>query len=261
MARGRDPEKRKASQRAFYERNKERLKAKERAKWRVDVEHSRKRINERMVKRRATEEGKKERQEIRKRAAERKGKGYRTSKERSELKAARETEKARRSEEWAQHENKWIVRLKKELPDLHDPSLSISTLVYRARYNLDDIFKAREIARAAKSDSKATLLDDGSLTPEIMRLLFTRKDCPYCGRRMASQDKTLDHIIPRWRGGWHSKRNAIVCCYSCNSKKRAKTPEQWLECIDKSRQVHVRRAWQSAGAGEAAQGWLIVSNG
>lgn len=39
--------------------------------------------------------------------------------------------------------------------------------------------------------------------------------CAYCGK---SAD-TIDHVIPRSRGGENSYKNCVAACYKCNNKK------------------------------------------
>lgn len=44
--------------------------------------------------------------------------------------------------------------------------------------------------------------------------------CGYCGKKLNGSDKTIDHIIPKSRGGSkHDYKNVISCCSKCNSKK------------------------------------------
>src|SRR5215212_7443719 len=45
--------------------------------------------------------------------------------------------------------------------------------------------------------------------------------CQYCG--IKTRDLTLDHIIPRHRGGMHSWENLASACRSCNHKKGGKS--------------------------------------
>ncbi|MEJ2289320.1 MAG: HNH endonuclease, partial [Deinococcales bacterium] len=58
------------------------------------------------------------------------------------------------------------------------------------------------------------------------RNLFKRDDhtCQYCGTR--SNDLTLDHVLPRSRGGPTSWTNVVACCKRCNARKRDRTPEE-----------------------------------
>src|SRR5579883_3209698 len=48
-------------------------------------------------------------------------------------------------------------------------------------------------------------------------LLRDEETCQYCGKR--SRDLTLDHIIPRSRGGQSTWENLVACCKPCNGKK------------------------------------------
>jgi 5-methylcytosine-specific restriction endonuclease McrA len=45
--------------------------------------------------------------------------------------------------------------------------------------------------------------------------------CQYCGARAGRM--TIDHIIPRHRGGEHSWDNLVTACPSCNLKKGGRT--------------------------------------
>jgi len=48
--------------------------------------------------------------------------------------------------------------------------------------------------------------------------------CQYCGKE--TRQLTLDHIMPRYRGGQHTWENVVSCCPSCNRRKAGKTPEE-----------------------------------
>jgi 5-methylcytosine-specific restriction endonuclease McrA len=48
--------------------------------------------------------------------------------------------------------------------------------------------------------------------------------CQYCGCK--GDDLTLDHIIPRSRGGGASWENLITACMRCNVKKGSRTPKE-----------------------------------
>ncbi len=47
--------------------------------------------------------------------------------------------------------------------------------------------------------------------------------CVYCG---ATEDLSLDHVVPRSKGGSDGEDNLVTCCRSCNSKKGAKRLQQ-----------------------------------
>jgi 5-methylcytosine-specific restriction endonuclease McrA len=48
--------------------------------------------------------------------------------------------------------------------------------------------------------------------------------CQYCGK--TNQPLTVDHIIPRSRGGKHYWNNVVAACLKCNNKKGNKTPKE-----------------------------------
>jgi 5-methylcytosine-specific restriction endonuclease McrA len=50
-------------------------------------------------------------------------------------------------------------------------------------------------------------------------LLRDRNTCQYCGVVLHASDLTLDHVIPRSRGGNSSWENLVACCHECNRRK------------------------------------------
>ncbi len=55
------------------------------------------------------------------------------------------------------------------------------------------------------------------------RELFRRDNytCQYCGQRSARL--TIDHVVPRYRGGEHVWSNLVAACPSCNLRKGGRT--------------------------------------
>jgi 5-methylcytosine-specific restriction endonuclease McrA len=77
-------------------------------------------------------------------------------------------------------------------------------------------------------------------SPSVIRLAYhikrprpvvklTRKEvlqrddhtCQYCGKR--GSDLTLDHVMPRHRGGQHTWENVVAACKHCNHRKGGRT--------------------------------------
>ncbi len=50
-------------------------------------------------------------------------------------------------------------------------------------------------------------------------LLRDRNTCQYCGIVLTSGELTLDHVLPRSRGGQSTWENLVACCHSCNRRK------------------------------------------
>lgn len=104
------------------------------------------------------------------------------------------------------------------------------------------------------SQSRHLFADDGdwvhtiSLTirvPRIIRLLifdrlpsrivkfnrrniFARDDnhCQYCGHRFPTSELSLDHVVPRSRGGLSSWTNIVCACTRCNARKGGRLPQE-----------------------------------
>ncbi len=60
------------------------------------------------------------------------------------------------------------------------------------------------------------------------RNIFIRDNhtCQYCGRRAPKDDMTIDHIIPKSRGGRTVWENIVLACTHCNTKKGSKLPAE-----------------------------------
>ncbi len=50
-------------------------------------------------------------------------------------------------------------------------------------------------------------------------LLRDRNTCQYCGLVLTSSELTLDHVVPRSRGGLSTWENLVACCHPCNRRK------------------------------------------
>ena len=62
--------------------------------------------------------------------------------------------------------------------------------------------------------------------PPVNRREVLRRDhssCQYCG---TNKHLTLDHVIPRSKGGRHTWDNVVIACEKCNSRKGNKTPAE-----------------------------------
>jgi 5-methylcytosine-specific restriction endonuclease McrA len=57
-------------------------------------------------------------------------------------------------------------------------------------------------------------------------LLRDHNTCQYCGRSAPPQDLTLDHVVPRSRGGGSGWENLVACCRPCNNRKGDRTPDE-----------------------------------
>lgn len=62
---------------------------------------------------------------------------------------------------------------------------------------------------------------------ELSRKNLLRRDnntCQYCGKK--STNLTIDHVVPRSRGGTDCWENLVAACVRCNNVKGNRTPEE-----------------------------------
>jgi 5-methylcytosine-specific restriction endonuclease McrA len=73
-----------------------------------------------------------------------------------------------------------------------------------------------------------------SVTPKRRVMQFGRRNlmrrdrhtCQYCGDQPGPRDLTVDHVLPRRRGGTSTWLNCVASCLHCNSTKADKTPHE-----------------------------------
>ena len=90
--------------------------------------------------------------------------------------------------------------------------------------------------------------------PLTRRALFARDGgrCVYCSAPAAS----IDHVLPRSRGGGHHWENVVSACHRCNHVKADKTLKElgWkLRIVPRE---PVGAAWRILGSGRTEPKWL-----
>jgi 5-methylcytosine-specific restriction endonuclease McrA len=55
-----------------------------------------------------------------------------------------------------------------------------------------------------------------------------RWTCQYCGRNPGRGKLSVDHVVPRSKGGQTSWDNCVAACTHCNQRKGDRTPEEAL---------------------------------
>lgn len=81
--------------------------------------------------------------------------------------------------------------------------------------------------------------------------------CQYCGIRPQREELTIDHIVPRSKGGKSTWENVVLACQSCNTRKGNKMPEEvnmrlmkapkrphWLSTLRSTLRGPERPIWQ-----------------
>ena len=149
-----------------------------------------------------------------------------------------------------------------------------SALVLNATYEPLSVVSARRAVCLVLADKADVVHDDGTMlhaarfsmpTPIVIRLryvvkvpyrrrtslsrraVFARDDsrCQYCGGHADS----IDHVVPRSKGGPHEWDNVVAACRPCNLRKRDRSPDE----------AGMRLARHPAPPRELA--WVVVSVG
>ena len=60
------------------------------------------------------------------------------------------------------------------------------------------------------------------------RNLFARdaNRCQYCGKKFKTTELSIDHVVPRSRGGRTVWNNVVCACMKCNVRKGGRTPHE-----------------------------------
>ena len=68
-------------------------------------------------------------------------------------------------------------------------------------------------------------------------MLRDEEMCQYCGKHF--RELTLDHVIPRSRGGQSTWENLVACCRACNGRKGNSLPhEVGMKLLRQPRPLH-----------------------
>jgi len=58
------------------------------------------------------------------------------------------------------------------------------------------------------------------------RLFLANPRCYWCEIMVSFENSTLDHVLPKSRGGDNSRENLVLCCPTCNNLKGSST---WIK--------------------------------
>lgn len=89
--------------------------------------------------------------------------------------------------------------------------------------------------------------------PLSRRAVFARDQgkCQYCGRSAES----IDHVIPRSKGGPHSWDNVVACCRKCNTFKGDRLLENCSLRLKARPTAPTQYVWVKVAAGTVPPAW------
>ena len=85
------------------------------------------------------------------------------------------------------------------------------------------------------------------------RTVFARDShrCQYCGLAAES----IDHVLPRSRGGMHAWDNVVAACRRCNTRKEDRLPHEVGLVLRTQPSAPRQRVWLLAMSGGARDEW------
>lgn len=101
-----------------------------------------------------------------------------------------------------------------------------------------ELFKVPEVIVLSKYDKLPTHKVTFS-----RRTIYKRDnyECQYCGATPGTEELTIDHIIPRSKGGQTSWTNCVLACLKCNAKKANRDLK---ECGMKLKKLPIKPKYQ-----------------
>lgn len=96
-------------------------------------------------------------------------------------------------------------------------------------------------------------IPNGRAVPVSRRGVLRRDNqrCAYC----SASATTIDHVIPRSRGGADSWDNLVACCLKCNNVKGDKTPQEMGWSLRVSPRAPHGTAWLVRGVERKEPRW------
>lgn len=72
---------------------------------------------------------------------------------------------------------------------------------------------------------------NGDVTAEQLKFMkkYFKNKCAYCGEIITPKNYTLDHIIPKIKGGTNNINNLVIACFDCNTKKYTMNIEKFYD--------------------------------
>lgn len=95
------------------------------------------------------------------------------------------------------------------------------------------------------------------------KVLFNRDNwqCQYCAAKLDYYNITIDHVIPRSRGGQTTWRNCVACCKKCNYKKGSRLlSEIGMQLSKTPLEPKVMHFWEYRGIAQWHPDWTLFFN-
>jgi 5-methylcytosine-specific restriction endonuclease McrA len=147
-------------------------------------------------------------------------------------------------------------------------------------YEAHDLFTWNDVSRAKAAFSKYVIRSAkmALLPPEVIVLteyagmgersvVFSRRNifkrdrymCQFCLKQfrseLAMKELTIDHVLPKSRGGRSSWENCVLACLACNKRKADRTPEEAGMKLKRRPKKPSRILFTMVAPGKRMQSW------
>lgn len=127
---------------------------------------------------------------------------------------------------------------------------------YSWRYRCDPSFRLHECQRNSEKKARNRGNHTVKISKDDMDARFTEfaNRCAFCD----SADRlTIEHVVPRSKGGPHAIGNILPTCHRCNMSKRDHDPETWYRRQQFFSELRWRKicrvlGWQRSSVGQLA---------
>ena len=153
-------------------------------------------------------------------------------------------------------------------------------LVLNATYEPLCVVSARRAVVLVLSDKAELVADSGAQmrsarlavpVPSVVRLntfvrLPVRRRAPLNRRAVFARDggrcqyclapaESIDHVVPRSRGGEHAWENVVAACWPCNARKRDRLLSETQMALRKRPSAPRELTWVTVAAGTVPTAW------
>jgi 5-methylcytosine-specific restriction endonuclease McrA len=119
-----------------------------------------------------------------------------------------------------------IISWQKAMIRLHGSGDSVSVVKYYDDFIVNSADMEHKVPAVMIIKKKYVLVKNSKKSIKFNKNLIYLRDkntCQYCGNECNSKNISVDHVVPKSKGGNSSWSNLVACCLSCNGRKGDRT--------------------------------------
>lgn len=118
-----------------------------------------------------------------------------------------------------------IISWRKAMIRLYGEGESVAVVKYYEDFVVHSATETHKVPSVIIVTKKYVAVKNKNARKFNKNLIYLRDAniCQYCGNTTKSANLSVDHVIPKSKGGLTSWDNLVACCLPCNGKKGNKT--------------------------------------